>query len=138
MPFYEHVFIARQDAAQAQVDELTTQVQTIIEQGGGKVTKVEPWGLRSLTYKIKKNRKGHYVLMNFDAPWAPVAEVERQLRLNEDVIRYLTVRVEVLDNEPSAGMLAKQAKERRDAKWGRREDEFGGGFEPRAEEGAAS
>jgi small subunit ribosomal protein S6 len=59
MPFYEHVFIARQDAAQAQVDELTTQVQTIIEQGGGKVTKVEPWGLRSLTYKINKNRKGH-------------------------------------------------------------------------------
>ncbi len=99
----------------------------IIEQGGGKVTKLEPWGLRSLTYKIKKNRKGHYVHTNFDSPWAPVAEVERQLRLNEDVIRYLTVRVEELDNEPSAGMLAKQARERRDAKWGRREDEFGGG-----------
>ena len=136
MPFYEHVFIARQDAAQATVDQLTTQVKDIIEQGGGKVTKTEAWGLRSMTYKIKKNRKGHYVHMNFDSPWAPVAEVERQLRLNEDVIRYLTVRVEELDDNPSAGMLAKQAKERRDAKWGRREDEFG--YEPQAEEGAAS
>lgn len=138
MPLYEHVFIARQDAAQAQVDELTAQVKAIVEQGGGKVTKQETWGLRSLTYKIKKNRKGHYVHFNFDSPWAPIAEVERQLRLNEDVIRYLTVRVEALDEEPSAGMLAKQAKERRDAKWGRRDDEFGGGFErePR-DEGAA-
>lgn len=137
MPLYEHVFIARQDAAQAQVDQLTEQVKGIVEQGGGKVTKVEPWGLRSLTYKIKKNRKGHYVHMNFDSPWAPVAEVERQLRLNEDVIRYLTVRVEELDDNPSAGMLAKQAKERRDAKWGRRDDEFGGGYEPPADEGVA-
>ena len=75
MPFYEHVFIARQDAAQTQVDELAAQVKTIIEQGGGKVTKQEIWGLRSLTYKIKKNRKGHYVHFNFDSPWAPVAEV---------------------------------------------------------------
>ena len=136
MPFYEHVFIARQDAAQAQVDELTEQMKGIIEQGGGKVVKLEAWGLRSLAYKIKKNRKGHYVHFAIDGPWAPVAEMERQLKLNEDVIRILTIRVDALDENPSAGMQAKQAKERRDAKWGRREDEPG--FEPAAEEGAAA
>jgi small subunit ribosomal protein S6 len=134
MPLYEHVFIARQDAAQAQVDQLTEHLKGVIEQGGGKITKQENWGLRSLTYKIKKNRKGHYVHLNIDAPWPAVAEMERQLKLNEDVIRQLTVRVETLEEGPSAGMLAKQAKERRDAKWGRREDEPG--YEP-AEEGAA-
>jgi small subunit ribosomal protein S6 len=112
-------------------------MKAIIETGGGKVTKVEQWGLRSLTYKIKKNRKGHYVLFNIDAPWPAVAEFERQLKLNEDIIRHLTIRVEELEEGPSSGMLAKQARERRDAKWGRREDgEGGGGYEPR-EEGAA-
>jgi small subunit ribosomal protein S6 len=136
MPLYEHVFIARQDAAQAQVDQLTEQMKGVIEAGGGKVTKHEAWGLRSLTFKINKNRKGHYVLFNIDAPAAAVAEMERQLRLNEDVIRQLTVRVEELEEGPSAGMLAKQAKERRDAKWGRREDEPGG-YEA-SDEGVAS
>ena len=135
MPFYAHVFIARQDAAQTQVDQITEQVKSIIEQGGGKVVKVESWGLRSLAYKINKNRKGHYVHLAIDSPWAPVGEMERQLKINEDVIRYLTVRVDALEEGPSAGMQAKQAKERRDAKWGRREDE--GGFEA-GEEGAAS
>lgn len=134
MPLYEHVFIARQDAAQAQVDQLTEQMKSVIETGGGKVTKHEYWGLRSLTFKIKKNRKGHYVHFNLDAPSAAVSEMERQLRLNEDVIRQLTVRVDELEEGPSAGMLAKQAKERRDAKWGRREDE---GYES-LDEGAAS
>ena len=134
MPLYEHTFIARQDAAQAQVDQLTEQMKSVIETGGGKVTKHEYWGLRSLTFKIKKNRKGHYVHFNLDAPSAAVAEMERQLRLNEDVIRQLTVRVDELEEGPSAGMLAKQAKERRDAKWGRREDE---GYEG-LDEGAAS
>ena len=135
MPLYEHVFIARQDAAQAQVDQLTEQMKSVIEAGGGKVTKHEAWGLRSLTFKINKNRKGHYVHFNIDAPSAAVVEMERQLKLNEDVIRQLTVRVEEFEEGPSAGMLAKQAKERRDAKWGRREDE--GGYEG-VEEGAAS
>ena len=135
MPLYEHVFIARQDAAQAQVDQLTEQMKSVIENGGGKVVKHEAWGLRSLTFKIKKNRKGHYVHFNLDAPAAAVAEMERQLKLNEDVIRQLTVRVDEFEEGPSAGMLAKQAKERRDAKWGRRDDE-GGGYD--AEEGAAS
>ena len=135
MPLYEHVFIARQDAAQAQVDQLTEQMKSVIEAGGGKVTKHEYWGLRSLTFKIKKNRKGHYVHFNLDSPSAAVVEMERQLKLNEDVIRQLTVRVEEFEEGPSAGMLAKQAKERRDAKWGRRDDE--GGYEG-PEEGAAS
>ncbi len=136
MPLYEHVFIARQDAAQTQVDQLTEQMKGIIEQGGGKVVKVESWGLRSLAYKIKKNRKGHYVHLAIDGPWAPVAEMERQLKLNEDIIRQMTIRVEALDENPSAGMQAKQAKERRDAKWGRREDEPG--FEAGADEVVAS
>ena len=135
MPLYEHVFIARQDAAQAQVDQLIEHLKGVIEQGGGKITKQETWGLRSLNYKIKKNRKGHYVLFNIDAPWPAVAEMERQLKLNEDVIRQLTIRVDELEEGPSAGMLAKQAKERRDAKWGRREDEPG--YEA-PEEGAAT
>ena len=101
---------------------------------GGTVTKQEYWGVRSLTFKIKKNRKGHYVLFNIDAPWAAVAELERQIKLNEDIIRHLTIRVEALEEAPSSGMLAKQARERRDAKWGRREDGEGGGYEA---EGAA-
>ncbi|MCE9521450.1 MAG: 30S ribosomal protein S6 [Alphaproteobacteria bacterium] len=130
MPLYEHVFIARQDAATTQVEQLTDQMKAIIENGGGKVTKVEQWGLRSLTYKINKNRKGHYVLFNIDSPWAPVAEMERQLKLNEDVIRLMTIKVEELEEGPSAGMLAKQARERRDAKWGRGDEE---GFEGRPE-----
>ena len=134
MPLYEHTFIARQDAAQTHVEQLADQMKAIIEAGGGKVTKLEHWGLRSLTFKINKNRKGHYVHFNIDAPWAPVGEMERQLKLNEDVIRQLTVRVEAFEEGPSAGMLAKQAKERRDAKWGRGPDEP---YEA-AEEGAAS
>jgi len=130
MPLYEHIFIARQDAAQAQVEQLADQMKAIIETGGGKVTKMEHWGLRSLTYKIKKNRKGHYVLFNIDAPSPAVVEMERQLKLNEDVIRQMTIRVEELEEGPSSGMLAKQARERRDAKWGRGDDE---GFEGRPE-----
>ena len=134
MPLYEHVFIARQDAAEAQVDQITEHLKGIITAGGGNVTKQEYWGLRSLTFKIKKNRKGHYVLFNIDAPWAAVAELERQIKLNEDIIRHLTIRVEELEEGPSSGMLAKQARERRDAKWGRRDDEGGYGDQ----EGAAS
>ena len=135
MPLYEHVFIARQDAAEAQVEQLAEHLKGIITAGGGTVTKHETWGLRSLTFKIKKNRKGHYVLFNIDAPWPAVAELERQIKLNEDIIRHMTIRVEELEEGPSSGMLAKQARERRDAKWGRREDgEGGGGYE---QEGAA-
>jgi ribosomal protein S6 len=94
MAFYECVFIARQDISSQQVDGLSDEFAGIVEAGGGKVTKRESWGLRNLAYKIKKNRKGHYMLFNIDAPSEAVLEMERNMRLNEDVLRYLTVRVE--------------------------------------------
>jgi small subunit ribosomal protein S6 len=104
MPLYEHVFIARQDLAQAQVDALAEAATSIIETAGGKVVKTETWGLRSLAYRIAKNRKGHYVMLDFDAPPAAVAELERQTQINEDVIRYMTVRVDSHEQGPSAMM----------------------------------
>ncbi|HEX6375082.1 MAG TPA: 30S ribosomal protein S6 [Allosphingosinicella sp.] len=104
MPLYEHVFIARQDLAQAQVDALAETATKIIEDAGGKVVKTETWGLRSLAYRIAKNRKGHYVMLDFDAPPAAVAELERQTQINEDVIRYMTVRVDEHEQGPSAMM----------------------------------
>jgi small subunit ribosomal protein S6 len=113
MPLYEHVFLARQDVSGQQVEALVDQFRKIVEEGGGKVTKVEPWGLKSLTYRIKKNRKAHFTLMNLDAPAAAIAEVERQERINEDVIRFLTVRVEQLEDGPSA-MLQKRDRDDRD------------------------
>ena len=105
MPFYENVFIARQDISAAQVDALADAFTALIGEQGGQVTKREYWGLRNLTYRIKKNRKGHYVLFNLDAPPAAVNELERTMRINEDVLRYLTVRVEELEAGPSAVML---------------------------------
>ena len=97
MPLYEHVFLARQDASPQQVEELTAQMTGVVEQHGGKVTKTENWGVRSLTYRMNKNRKAHFVLLNIDAPSAAIAEIERQERISEDVIRYLSVRVEELE-----------------------------------------
>ena len=97
MPLYEHVFLARQDASPQQVEELTAQMTGIVEGLGGKVTKTENWGVRSLTYRMNKNRKAHFVLLNIDAPSAAIAEIERQERISEDVIRYLSVRVEELE-----------------------------------------
>jgi small subunit ribosomal protein S6 len=126
MPFYEHVFVARADAAQAAVEGLIDELKEIVKTQGGDVTKAEYWGLRSLTYRIKKNRKGHYALLNIDGPAAAVQELDRRQRLNEDVIRAMTVRVEALEEGPSSGMQARQARERRDQRWGRREDEEGG------------
>ena len=102
MPFYENVFIARQEISATQVDALTETFTGLVETNGGKVTKKEYWGLRSLSYRIKKNRKGHYVLLNLDAPPPAVLELERNLRLHEDVLRYLTVRIEALEEGPSA------------------------------------
>ena len=104
MPLYEHVFLARQDLAQAQVDALAENATKIIEDNGGKVAKTETWGLRSLAYRIAKNRKAHYVLMDVDAPAAAVAELERQTNINEDVIRFMTIRVDEHENGPSAMM----------------------------------
>jgi small subunit ribosomal protein S6 len=120
MPLYEHVFLARQDASTQQVEELTTQMTGIVEQAGGKVTKTENWGVRSLTYRMNKNRKAHFVLLNIEAPSAAIAEIERQERISEDVIRYLSVRVEEHEEGPSAMM--------RKADRDRERDDRGGGF----------
>ena len=109
MPLYEHVYLARQDLSAQQVEELTTQYTAVITQAGGKVTKNEYWGLKSLSYRISKNRKAHMTLLNVDAPSAALNEIERQERLSEDVLRYLTIRVEELEEGPSA-MLRKSAR----------------------------
>jgi len=111
MPLYEHVFLARQDLAQAQVDALAENATKIVEAQEGKVTKVENWGLRNLAYKIAKNRKAHYVMLNIDAPAGTVAELERQTAINEDVIRYMTVRVDALEGGPSV-MMRKNERDR--------------------------
>ncbi|MEZ5710846.1 MAG: 30S ribosomal protein S6 [Blastomonas sp.] len=119
MPAYEHVFLARQDLSQSQVDALAQAATKIIEDNQGKVTKTETWGLRSLAYKIQKNRKAHYVMLNIEGPTDVVAELERQTAINEDVIRYLTVRVDELEAGPSV-MMRKNDRERR----GRRDREM--------------
>ncbi|MBO6503519.1 MAG: 30S ribosomal protein S6 [Kordiimonadaceae bacterium] len=113
MALYEHVFIARQDVSNTQVESITADFSKIIEENGGKVAKNEYWGLKTLAYRIKKNRKGHYVLLNVDAPHAAVAEMERQARLNEDILRFMTVRVEELEEGPSIVLRAKADKENR-------------------------
>ena len=109
MALYEHVFLARQDLAQAQVDALAETATKIVEENEGKVTKVETWGLRSLAYKIAKNRKAHYVMLNIDAPGNVIAELERQTQINEDIIRYMTIKVEELEAGPSV-MMRKQER----------------------------
>ncbi len=111
MAYYEHVVIARQDISPQQAEALNDQLQTLITEQGGTVAKIEYWGLRNLTYRIKKNRKGHYSLLAIDAPAAAVKEMERQLSINEDVLRYLTVRVDELDLELSP-VLARRERER--------------------------
>jgi len=112
MALYEHVFLARQDLAQAQVDALAEAATKIVEDGKGKVVKTESWGLRSLAYRIAKNRKAHYVLLEIDAPAGVVAELERQTQINEDVIRYMTVKVDAHEEGPSV-MMRKGDRERR-------------------------
>lgn len=112
MPLYEHVFLARQDLAQAQVDALAENATKIITDNGGKVVKTETWGLRSLAYRIQKNRKAHYVMLDIDAPGPVVLELERQTQINEDVIRYMTVRVDALEEGPSAMMRRNERSER--------------------------
>jgi len=114
MPLYETVFIARQDISSAQVDALADQFTAVLGEHGGQVTKREYWGLRNIAYRIRKNRKGHYVLFNVDAPPAALTELERNMRLNEDVLRYLSVRVEELEAGPSAVMQARNRGDDRD------------------------
>ena len=104
MPLYEHVFLARQDLAQAQVDALAENATKILTDNGGKVVKTETWGLKSLAYRIAKNRKAHFVMLDVDAPAPAIAELERQSNINEDVIRFLTIRVDEHESGPSAMM----------------------------------
>jgi small subunit ribosomal protein S6 len=120
VPLYEHVFLARQDLSQAQVDALAATATEIVEGGQGKVTKTETWGLKSLAYKIKRNRKAHFVLLNIEAPAGVVAELERQTAINEDVIRYMTVRVD----EHEAGPSVQMRKNERDRSRRRDREEF--------------
>jgi len=123
MALYEHVFLARQDLAQAQVDALAEAATKIVEDNNGKVVKTETWGLRSLAYRIAKNRKAHYVMLEIDAPAGVVAELERQTQINEDVIRYMTVKVDELEQGPTV-MMRKGDRER--GRGRRDRDEAGG------------
>ncbi|MEO1168304.1 MAG: 30S ribosomal protein S6 [Pseudomonadota bacterium] len=119
MALYEHVFLARQDLAQAQVDGLAEEASKIIEANDGKVTRTETWGLKSLAYPIQKNRKAHFVMLHVDAPGNVVEELERQTRINEDVIRYMTIRVDEHEDGPSVMMR----KNERDSKRRGRDDD---------------
>ena len=120
MALYEHVFLARQDLAQAQVDALAEAATRIVEDNQGKVVKTESWGLRSLAYRIAKNRKAHYVMLEIEAPGSVILELERQTQINEDVIRYMTVKVDELEEGPTV-MMRKQERDRE-----RRGDREGG------------
>ncbi len=117
MPFYENVFVARQDLTPNKVNELTDKFAAVIEAQGGKVTKREDWGLRTLAYKIQKNRKGYYVLMNIDAPATAVVEMERLMRLDENLLRYLTTKVDALEEGPSIMLEPKYKKSKSDDKF---------------------
>ncbi|HTO30003.1 MAG TPA: 30S ribosomal protein S6 [Pararhizobium sp.] len=121
MALYEHVFLARQDISAQQVDALVEQYKGVLEANGGKVGRVENWGLKSLTYRINKNRKAHYVLMDIDAPAPAVHEVERQMRINEDILRYMTIAVEKHEDGPSA-MMQKRDRDDRPRRDGDRPD----------------
>lgn len=121
MAQYEHVFLARQDLSQAQVDALAETATKIVEDQGGKVARTETWGLKQLAYKIEKNRKAHFVMLAMDAPGATVAELERQASINEDIIRYLTIRIDEHEEGPSV-MMRKSDRAGR----GRRDREEGG------------
>jgi len=135
MPLYEHVYLARQDITAQQVDEITAQYKSVIEQMGGKVTKTEYWGVKSLAYRIRKNRKAHFTLLNLDAPPAALAEIERQERLNEEVLRYLTIRVNVHEDGPSAMMRkADRDRDREERRGERRRDREPRGAREDAEE----
>lgn len=128
MPLYESVFITRQDVPAQEVEALAERFGEILAEQGGKVAKREYWGLKNLAYRIKKNRKGHYTMFQIDAPPAAVLEMERNMRISEDVLRYLTVRIEAIDEEASVMMQSRAAREDR----ARRDDRRGRSGEPRA------
>jgi len=123
MPLYEHVYLARQDVTAQQVETMTETFKSVIEGNGGKIEKIEYWGVKSLAFRIKKNRKAHFSLLNINAPAAAVAEMERQMRINEDILRFMTVKVEELEEGPSA-MMQKRDRDDRDDRGDRG---FGGG-----------
>ena len=123
MPLYESVYIARPDISATQVEALTADMTKILEENGGKVTKDEYWGLKSLAYRIKKNRKGHYSLLNIDCPPAALSEMERNMRIHEDVLRYMSIRVDEHDEEPSVMMQSKSNRDDRDRDRGRGRDD---------------
>ncbi|KKB13433.1 30S ribosomal protein S6 [Devosia geojensis] len=134
MALYEHIYLARQDVSQQQVEELTGALSEILASNGGKIAKTEYWGLKGLSYRIRKNRKAHYTLLNIDAPPAAVAEMERQMRINEDILRFMTVRVDELEDGPSA-MMQKRDRDERGDRGDRGDrgggDRFGGDRRPR-------
>jgi small subunit ribosomal protein S6 len=125
MPLYEHVYLARQDASTQQIEELTAQLKGVIEGLGGTISKNEYWGVKSLSYRLRKNRKAHFTLFNVNAPPAAINEIERLERLNEDVLRYLTIRVEEHEEGPSAMMRRAERDRDRDDRRGDRGDRFG-------------
>jgi small subunit ribosomal protein S6 len=122
MPYYEHVFLARQDLSAQQAEELMAQYKGVVEQNGGKIVgDAEYWGVKSLNYRIRKNRKAHFVMLRLDTPPAAVDEMERQERINEDIIRFLTVRVDAHEEGPSVMLQKRDRDERRDERRGRRD-----------------
>jgi small subunit ribosomal protein S6 len=135
MPLYEHVYLARQDASAQQVEELTAHLKGVIEGLGGSIAKTEYWGVKSLSYRLRKNRKAHFTLMNVDAPPAAINEIERLERLNEDVLRYLTIRVEEHEEGPSAMMRRAERDRDRDERRGDRDDRRGDRDERRGDRG---
>ena len=137
MALYEHIFLARQDVSAQQVEELTNTLTELLASNGGKVTKNEYWGVKTLSYRIRKNRKAHYSLLNIDAPHAAVTEMERQMRINEDILRFMTIRVDELEEGPSA-MMQKRDRDDRGERSDRGDrpdrgggDRFGGERRPR-------
>jgi len=124
MPLYEHVYLARQDASAQQVEELTTQLKGVVEGLGGTIAKTEYWGVKTLSYRLRKNRKAHFTLMNIDAPPPAINEIERLERLNEEVLRYLTIRVEEHEAGPSAMMRRAERDRDREERRGDRGDRF--------------
>ncbi|MBM1171337.1 MULTISPECIES: 30S ribosomal protein S6 [Microvirga] len=126
MPLYEHIFMARQDVTPQQVEAMVDQYKGVIEQNGGSVDKTEMWGVKSLAYRIKKNRKAHFTMFNLNAPAPAVAEMERQMRINEDILRFMTIKVEELETEPSVMMQKRDRDERKDRE---RRERDGGGFD---------
>ncbi|WP_112663607.1 30S ribosomal protein S6 [Microvirga flavescens] len=125
MPLYEHIFLARQDVTSQQVEAMVETYKSVIEQNGGKVEKTEMWGVKSLAYRIKKNRKAHFTLFNIDAPAPALAEMERQMSISEDILRFMTIRVDELESEPSVMMQKRDRDERKD----RERRERDGGYE---------